>query len=185
MIKLHLGCGDKHLDGYINIDFYESDATDQLIDINNIEQYYEPNSVDVIYMAHVLEHFERTQAQMLLDKLFEILKPLGILRLAVPDWDAIIERYNETKNLKELLHILYGNHDRPLGGHFTVWSFDSLKADLFCTGFIDAWRYDWRFTDHNTVDDFSRAHLPHDPDAIRTGNFTNHKLMSLNVEALK
>jgi len=185
MIKLHLGCGNKHLDGYVNIDFYKSEATDQLLDINNIDDFYKPNSVDVIYMAHVLEHFERAQGNLVIHKLFKILKPSGILRLAVPDWDAVVERYLETKNLKELSHILYGNHDRPLGGHFTIWSFDSMEKDLRRVGFRDVWRYDWRLTDHNTIDDFSRAHLPHDPEAIKTGNFNNHKLISLNIEALK
>lgn len=185
MIKLHLGCGNKHLKDYINIDFYKTDATDLEFDIYDIDERYSENSVDVIYMSHVLEHFERNKANILLHKLYKVLKVGGILRIAVPDWDAVCYRYKETGDLRELLHILYGNHDKPLGGHYNIWSFHTISEDLKEIGFKEVRKYDWKKTDHSYMDDFSRAHLPHDPEAIKTGNFNNHMLMSLNVEAIK
>jgi len=184
-MKLHLGCGKRHIPGYVNIDFYRTEATDRILNIVQIDKSYKNETADVIYMSHVLEHFERTQGKELLVKLFNILKPGGIIRLAVPDWDAIIDRYNETKNLEEIITLVYGRHDIALEGHYTTWTFDSLKQDLMNTGFTKVWKYPWQYTEHASIDDFGRAHLPHDPEAIKAGNFYNHKLMSLNIEAIK
>ena len=185
MKKLHLGCGNIRIPGYINIDCAETSAADMLLNINEIDFYYQPETVDVIYISHVLEHFYRISIPLLLQKFFNILKPGGILRLAVPDWDAVVERYNETKDLDEVIKLIYSNHHVPFDGHYHIWNFDTINRDLLSVGFTNIYKYDWKQTEHSNIDDFSRAYLPHDPEAIKTGNFNNHKLMSLNIEAIK
>lgn len=42
-LKLHLGCGHKHLEGYVNIDWRKTGTTDLVCDIRNLP--YNDNSV--------------------------------------------------------------------------------------------------------------------------------------------
>ena len=56
-MKLHLGCGDRRIEGFINIDIQDSPTVDVIADI--MELPYEPNTVDVIYSCCMLEHFGR------------------------------------------------------------------------------------------------------------------------------
>lgn len=49
-MKLHLGCGDKILKDFINIDIRESEGVDMVLDITKLDTI-ENNSVDLIYCS--------------------------------------------------------------------------------------------------------------------------------------
>lgn len=179
MMKLHLGCEQKHLPGYINVDIQDTGAADIMFDITDIGKHIPKDSVDIIYISHVLEHFERGKAEELINKMFYVLKrQTGILRIAVPDFEAICKQYMETKNLDELHGLLYGRHDIPFEGHYTIWDFTTLRNMLTDVGFSRVNKYNWKDTDHADIDDYSQAYLPH-------MDKKNGRLMSLNVEATK
>ena len=88
-LKLHLGCGTKHIPGFVNIDIRYLPKVDE---VNNIKflRNYKVNSADLIYACHVLEHFSRWDYKNVLRRWYEILKPGGILRLGVPDVSFIL-----------------------------------------------------------------------------------------------
>ena len=100
MVKLHLGSGSKHIDGYINVDIRYLPGVDE---VNNVKflRNYKNNSVDEIYCCHTLEHFGRWEYKEVLKRWFEILKPGGVMRLAIPDFNSICQYYNKTKDLKK------------------------------------------------------------------------------------
>ena len=56
MTKLNLGCGDRKLHGFVNIDVREDIKPDVVCDITAINSQYD-NEVELIYACHVLEHF--------------------------------------------------------------------------------------------------------------------------------
>lgn len=174
MTKLHLGCGTKHIDGYINIDIRYLPGVDE---VNNVKflRNYKSNTVDEIYASHVLEHFTRWEYKNVLKTWYNILKPGGVLRLAVPDFQAICEHYIENKNLSILIGMMYGGQDYDENFHHIIFDFDSLSSDLFEVGFIKT--ESWDTMDMN-IDDFSKSFLPH-------MDFKNGKLMSLNILAKK
>ena len=61
MKKLNLGCGDKILPGYVNVDVAESRRgmkPDVLCDLHKLAPF-EDNTVDAILSVHVVEHFWR------------------------------------------------------------------------------------------------------------------------------
>lgn len=176
-IKLHLGCGNKHIDGFINIDVRPLETVDLVEDIGVLNSFSE-NSVDLIYVSHVLEHFGRWEYMSILKKWYNKLKPSGILRICVPDFEKIVEHYNENKNIEILRGFLYGGQNYEQNYHYCTWDFESLKKDLNTIGFTNIKRYDWRETEHSNLDDFSQSYLPH-------MDKTNGKLMSLNIEAIK
>ncbi|MHA1469821.1 MAG: class I SAM-dependent methyltransferase [Candidatus Asgardarchaeia archaeon] len=177
-LKLHLGCGEKHIDGYINIDIRYMDSVNKVDNIKYLRSF-KLSTVDVIYSCSVLEHFSRWEYKNVLRRWYELLKPGGILRLGVPDFEAIVDHYyNHNNVIDSLIGLLYGGQDYDQNFHHMCWDFDSLKRDLEEMGFKNIHRYDWRETEHSHIDDFSQAYLPH-------MDKENGKLMHLNVEAIK
>ena len=85
-IRLNLGCGDKILPGYINVDFAESrkgNKPDVIADLRALS--FEKNYADEILSVHVIEHFYPWEAEVLLKHWKDILKPGGLLILECPN----------------------------------------------------------------------------------------------------
>lgn len=177
VIKLHLGCGNNPLKGFINVDIRDLPGVDFIDDVSKLT-YFTNETADLIYTAHVLEHIGRREYLDVLKRWFDILKPNGVLRISVPDFEAVVEHYNEHKDLAILRGFLYGGQTYPENYHYCAWDFETIKKDLLSIGFKEVARYDWRKTEHSDVDDFSQAYLPH-------MDKENGKLMSLNIEAIK
>lgn len=176
-MKLHLGCGSTHIKGYINIDIRYLPNVDKVDNVRFLRSYKE-NSVEVIYASHVLEHFSRWDYKSVLQRWFELLQPNGILRLAVPDFEAICNYYIKTKDLRAISGMLYGGQDVEENYHNWVWDFETLKKELEEIGFNQVEKYNWWRTEHGDIDDYSQSYLPH-MDKL------NGTLLSLNVEATK
>lgn len=175
-LKLHLGCGTKHIENYVNIDIRYLPGVDEINNIKFLRNYQE-NTVDVIYACHVLEHFSRWEYEHVLRRWYELLKPDGILRLAVPDFQSICEYYHKTNDLIKIMGVLYGGQDYDENYHYVAFDFNSLAKSLQNIGFTVVREYNWKQTEHTNVDDYSKAYIPHmDQNGI---------LMSLNIEAQK
>jgi predicted SAM-dependent methyltransferase len=174
MKKLHLGCGTKHLENYINIDIRYLPGVDEVNNIRFLRNYKE-NSVDEIYACHVLEHFSRWEYKEVLKRWFEILKPRGQLRLAVPNFHSICQYYIKTSDLKPIMGLLYGGQDYDENYHYVTFDTLSLTKDLTDIGFSDVENWD---CESYEGDDFSKAYLPHK-------DKENGILMSLNLLATK
>ena len=87
LVRLNLGCGDKILPGYINIDTASSRAgkqPDLIADIRNLKKI-KTNVADEILAIHVIEHFFYWEVVPLLIGWKRILKPGGKLILECPN----------------------------------------------------------------------------------------------------
>lgn len=139
---------------------------------------FEDDSVDLIYSCHILEHFGRHQIENVLKEWYRVLKIGGILRVAVPDFEKLVEVYLKTKNLKLILGSLVGRQDYPENTHYLVFDYTYLSEVLTKVGFKNIHRYDWRQTIHKDYDDYSQAYIPH-------MDKEHGILISLNVECEK
>ena len=54
---------------------------------------YEDGTFDVVYHSHVLEHFPKQKAPRFLSDCYRVLKPGGVIRVAVPDLESIARLY--------------------------------------------------------------------------------------------
>lgn len=188
MVKLHIGCGKRdfgkdwiHIDGG---DFPHVQHHNVLL------PSFVDDSVDLIYSSHLIAYFDREEVKRLLQEWYRVLKPGGILRVATPDFQtmAFLLQYGGIKYpLECFLGPLYGKMklNESTIYHKTTYNFSSLSKLLIEMGFKDPNRYDWRKTEHSHIDDHSSAHIPHDPEAIKSRKFDNHTLISLNVECKK
>lgn len=139
------------------------------------------NSVDVIYASHILEYFSKLEAVDVLKEWNRVLVQGGLLRLAVPDFAALVKAYNDGYVMPALLGPLYGRMEVNPGEvlyHRHTYDLEYLHSLLADCHFIDVHRYDWRETEHSDMDDWSQSYLPHmDKD--------HGLLISLNVECNK
>lgn len=176
-LKLHLGCGKRYIPGFAHIDAVDHPHVDHVAAIDHLG-FIESDSVSLIYVCHVLEHFKRRDLQRVLAEWRRVLEPGGTLRIAVPDFEALCEVYTRTGDLGLVIGPLYGGQNYLYNMHYNTFDFRTLESALQEGGFGDVRRYDWRETEHRDVDDFSQAYIPHmDKD--------NGKLISLNVECRK
>ena len=58
---------------------------------------FEAESMSVIYSSHTLEHLYRSEAEMLLDECYRVLRRGGIIRLVVPDLLSLAKRYVDAR----------------------------------------------------------------------------------------
>lgn len=86
-VRLNLGCGDKILQGFVNVDVVESRAgkkPDVICDLHQLTPF-EDNSADEIMAIHVVEHFWRWEVVDVLKEWVRVLKPGGKMILECPN----------------------------------------------------------------------------------------------------
>lgn len=89
---LNLGCGRRFHPDWINLDF--SALSKQVIAADlRLGVPFSDDSMDVVYHSHVLEHFTRSEGRFFLRECLRVLKPGGLLRIAVPDLEAAARAY--------------------------------------------------------------------------------------------
>lgn len=182
LVKLHLGCGKRDFgQDWIHVDQEDFPHVDIKCGVTDVRLDAYEGKCDLIYASHVLEYFDRQEAASALSYWWELLKPGGVLRLAVPDFEAMANLYvGGHFPLQSFLGPLYGRmeSDGKLIYHKTTWDYESLEEALWKAGFSFVCTWNWRDTEHADIDDHSQAYLPH-MDKIKG------TLISLNIEATK
>ena len=149
-VRLNLGCGDKILPGYINIDTVSSRAGKQpdvnadIRDLRKIKSFI----ADEILAVHVIEHFYFWEVIPLLKSWRRLLKPGGKLILECPNLpyacQMIVEnpamRSQADKAGQMSMWPLYGDPSwkDPLMCHKWAYTPESLMAVLDEAGYQQA-----------------------------------------------
>jgi SAM-dependent methyltransferase len=79
-LKLHIGCGNTALDGFVNIDILP--GCDISLDLNKDRLPFDDNSADVVFSHHALEHFDNYL--FALEEIWRVLRHGGRFLLQVP-----------------------------------------------------------------------------------------------------
>lgn len=88
-----MGGGDFYREGWINLDFanehYNWNSRGFIeYDISKKERLpFDDESVDIIYISHVIEHLENHHVIFLVSEIFRCLRKSGVFRVAVPNAD--------------------------------------------------------------------------------------------------
>ena len=128
MVKLNLGCGDKILPGYVNVDMVSSRAgkqPDVNADIRDLRKI-KSSIADEILAVHVIEHFYYWEVVPLLQSWRRLLKPGGKLILECPNLLYACQMIVENPEM----------HTQPgKAGQMSMWSLygdPSWKDPLMC-----------------------------------------------------
>jgi len=85
-MKLNLGCGNKILDGYVNVDKFDLYNVDIKHDLEKFPYPFNDNSVEEIKLSHVLEHIGQDPDVFIriLKEFYRICKNQALINIAVP-----------------------------------------------------------------------------------------------------
>ena len=143
--KLHLGCSGKHLTDWTNIDIQPGKGVDMVMDVRVLK--FPDASASEIYYCHGLEHLRYAEVTPALKDWLRILVPGGLLRLAVPDFEAMAKLYaNDTLCLDTFKWALSGGQENNWNIHYSLWDYKTLAEVLIGAGFVTVARYeasDW------------------------------------------
>jgi len=99
-IRLHLGCGDDHLPGYLNCDYRLTNAADVIMDCNSLRKF-KNISVTEVFSHAFFEHLYKAQQLPFLIDCHRVLKENGyIFFLGIPDFEVIAQEYLDNADFK-------------------------------------------------------------------------------------
>lgn len=143
-MKLHLGCGQKYFEGYINIDYPPAEHTvqdtsvaDEYHDLRKLK--YAPGTIEEVRLHHVFEHFERFNACAYLASWNSWLKMGGKVHIEVPDFETTIKKnfnlLNKSKYEGVGLRHIFGSQEAPWAVHYEGYSEGKLRQIVGYFGF--------------------------------------------------
>ncbi len=127
-LKLNLGAGDTKLPGYLNVDKRQGQPAYPLP--------YPDDSAEEIYASHILEHYSHRQAPAALADWVRVLAPGGRIRIAVPDFDKIVDSYKSGSDPQVEAHLMGGHVDEN-DFHGSIWNEKKLRALMEQCGLVD------------------------------------------------
>ena len=154
MIKLNLGCNDKHVPGYVNIDINPNCGADLVGDVSNLDgifkqpstgdmhwcvsKFYNNEPITEIVAYDIIEHFDRTQIISTLKNWYDHLAPNGSLYIRTNDLDRMIKLYQEQPLVfpeETFIWHLMCEHEKPGMGHKWCFTRKILFNSLLESGF--------------------------------------------------
>lgn len=135
-LKLNLGCGVDHRPGFVNIDAVEAVHPDVVHDLTNALPYEDGSATEVI-AQDILEHFIYDDFVFVISEIARVLAPGGVLRVRVPNIDAIFEQFDEDHEVRNIF--LYGSTAHRtdtgvFGAHKIGFTRQRLVAELLVYG---------------------------------------------------
>jgi SAM-dependent methyltransferase len=104
---------------------------------------WKDSDADLIYACHVFEHVERQEAATVLRNWYRFLKPGGVLRLSVPDFDAVLRVYELSgRDIAEIVRPLMGGQLNTLDFHYSLFNRTYLQKLLIDAGFRQVREWD-------------------------------------------
>lgn len=152
MVKINIGCGEKKVAGYVNIDVRDGVGADVIIDLEKIPYPLDGGSIEEILANDVIEHFSYRTVEDVVREWHRVLKSGGILKIKTPDFENIINILkrdglgfmggtaslvagDEKKTWMSISHWLYGGQDYAQNYHKMIFTKIELKRFLEYVGF--------------------------------------------------
>lgn len=165
--RLHLGCGTRALDGWLNSDFSPRSANAIRVDATKPFPF-DDSTFEYVYSEHMIEHLARRDTERLLGEINRVLKPGGRVRVSTPDLDRLIalfrpadqhttdeRRYIEliaTHSVTDIdpaaataVHVL--NNNMRDWGHQFLFDFDTLRDAMVAAGLTSIERFELQQSD--------------------------------------
>ncbi|MFH1772632.1 MAG: methyltransferase domain-containing protein [Candidatus Omnitrophota bacterium] len=175
-VLIHIGCGELNDKRYINIDTRVMPHVHFIGTVFDVDKFFRKDYADLIYLCHVLEHVSHKKLDKTLKKLYSRIKPGGILRISVPDFDAISKIYQKESSVESIVTPLMGGQGYQENYHCSVFNKDYLTKLLNEAGFEEVRQWDASRASYHAFDDWSK----------RKYIYNNKEwIISLNLEAVK
>lgn len=137
-LKLHLGCGPMHLDGYINVDQDPAACADFYLDFRELKTAFRAGAAAEVLMVHSLSYLNLWEARRLFRTVHQLLRPGGKFILELPDLGKCARHLLDTE----------GDVDAYLEGVRGVYAFDlsQIRDESPITPYAFGWSQ-WHLCD--------------------------------------
>ena len=172
--RLHLGCFDKPLNGWHNTDITPHIYISRIpglsfvlfkLGLMTIERYdqhkkqvfnnvhylnvakrfpFPASTFDFVFTSHMLEHLYPWDAEYCLHEIYRVIKPGGIVRIAVPDLDKMLASYTAKTSDRFLNDFFENNQKNPKNQHHWHYNEYLLTKLLEQVGFSNIYRREFR-----------------------------------------
>jgi len=140
--RVHLGCGDMYLRGYLNVDLPPKDGVATGTSRPDLESdatrvSCPPETLAEIRLHHLFEHFERAEALALLIRWYHWLRPGGHITVETPDFEGCIANFTgrPVGDQGVILRHIFGSQEAPWAQHRDGWSANRFRYVLGELGF--------------------------------------------------
>jgi predicted SAM-dependent methyltransferase len=150
--RLHIGCGDNELPGWLNTELCPRRSQ---VYLDATRPFPLPdNCIDVIYSEHMIEHVPWSGGREMLRECFRVMKPGGLLRVVTPDLAFLVRllqdpdaplhqgyteyslsQYRITAPAGGAAHVV--NHFVKAWGHQFIYDERTLRQLIQGAGFVD------------------------------------------------
>ncbi len=179
-MKLHLGCGQTYLDGYLNVDFPSSEHQVQSISVADrhadlTQLRFARNTVDEVRLHHVFEHFRRPEAAALMASWNSWMREGAVLHIEVPDLGRMAWIFANPFASRRARAVaerhLFGSHEAKWAAHYEGYDAAQMKSLFHAMGFAitQIKRTHWRGTHNLHVFGRKATHFEHIKDALPGG----------------
>ena len=105
--RLTIGCGRNVLEGWLNTDLYpQKSDLDTVVYLDaSIRFPFDDNTFDYIYSEHIFEHLNFKDSCNMLKECHRVLKPGGVMRLALPHFEFLLGLYQDPEEPKNQEYI--------------------------------------------------------------------------------
>jgi len=149
--KLHIGCGENLLDGWLNADLFP--RSPEVLHLDASRPFpFEDGQFDYVFSEHMIEHVSHAEGALMLAECHRVLKNNGTIRISTPDLAFLIELYRENRSELERRYIAWSTEtfvpDAPCAsativinnfvrdwGHLFIYDEASLRQSMARAGF--------------------------------------------------
>jgi predicted SAM-dependent methyltransferase len=166
--KLHLGCGEYLLPGWLNMDYRPLCRETLYIDARQ-PFFFPDETFDYIFSEHMIEHISHGGGAKMLTECHRILKKGGRIRISTPDLAFLINLYRPDKSAVQREYIDWANQTFVKGssgknevfvinnfmrawGHTFVYDENTLRTAMSRVGFTDITKHDLQNSDHDALE---------------------------------
>ena len=168
--KLHIGCGDNELPGWLNTELCP--RGDQIFLDATTRFPFADNVFSLIYSEHMIEHISLPDAETMIGECFRVLAPNGVMRIVTPDLRFLTTLLDSTHS-PELEDIQYSvdvykipppadgisvfNNFVRAWGHQYIHTVSSLGGLLMRAGFDDIHQRALNSSPHSELTDLAKT----------------------------
>jgi predicted SAM-dependent methyltransferase len=174
-VLIHLGCGNVNSPEFINVDALPLPHVHYVLNVAKLS-VFKDSYADLLYASHVLEHIPVNQVETVLAEWKRVIRPDGVLRLSVPDFDKLIDMYHEVGNKIFPIQCPLVGAGTKYTSHYSIFNETYLNELLSKVGFRIVRNWDPHKVDHHDFDDWA---------SIPTYAHGKEFYISLNLEAVK
>lgn len=133
---LNLGCGSEKINGCVNVDIEASLNPDVVCDFRKALPY-ETETVDKVYLFHVIEHIEEKHHVDILSEIWRVLRFGSRVYISYPEFKKVARNYIENHlGMRDFWRAtIYGRQLYPSDYHVALMDSDLFKVFLEQIGF--------------------------------------------------